>query len=134
MKIEKVLLINNISYCKYPQGIPDIDGFVAFLNENQQLFIKYERFIEKGCVAAFFIEEELSFENEYINVSAIRSLKETEIYILSKTDYMEKLETVIADKCVNCIHYSENDYKEDSLSHIDKIDLNGECYGFEKKD
>ena len=60
-------------------------------------------------------------------------MKNADIYILNKNEYMEKLETVIAEKCVNCVHYSENNCIEDVLSHIEKIDLNGESYGFERK-
>ena len=48
-------------------------------------------------------------------------------------EYEEKLKKVIAEKCVHCVNYSEDACEQDFKSHIEHIDLNGECYGYEKK-
>ncbi len=92
-----------------------------------------ESYDEKGCMAPFFIEEDLKVEKEYMNVSFIRYFEETEIFILNRLEYEDRLKKVISEKCVHCIHYSEDICEEDYKSHIENIDLNGKCYGFEKK-
>ena len=58
MKCEKVLLINNHSYCNFPKGITNIEEFVNFLNNNPHHFFEMDSYVEKGCVAPFFIEED----------------------------------------------------------------------------
>ena len=133
MKNIKVALINNIHYCKFPEGINNIKEFIGFLNKNYNSFFELEFFVEEGCVAPFFIEEELKTEIQYWNPANIRLLKESEVMILKRWEYIEKLKTVIQNKCIHCIHYSVDTCEEDFKSHIEHIDLNGECYGFEKK-
>ena len=63
----------------------------------------------------------------------MRCVDEAEIYMLSKDEYDERLLKVISEKCVHCIHYSEDVCEQDYESHIEHISLNGECYGFEKQ-
>ncbi len=128
-----VALINNVQYCKFPDGINNVEDFIGFLNKNYHSFVELEFLIEKGCVAPFFIEEDLIFEKQYWNPSNIRLIKQAEANILRRYEYEEKLKKVIADKCVHCVHYSEDTCEQDLRSHIEHIDLNGECYGYEKK-
>lgn len=129
----KGALINNIHYCKFPKGINNIEEFVKFLNEKYNFFVELEVLIEEGCVAPFFIEEDLKTEKQYWNLSSIRFVKECEISILKRWEYKEELQKVIKKKCVNCIHYSDDVCDEDYKSFIEHIDLNGECYGYETK-
>ncbi len=133
MRKLNVALINNFQYCLFPEGINTIEEFVAFLNQNYQSFVELEMLVEEGCVAPFFIEEQLKTEKQYWNTSIMRQVKEIEISILNRLEYEEKLRKVIAEKCVHCVHYSENKCEEGDISHIEHIDLNGECYGYEKK-
>lgn len=133
MKKLNVALINNVQYCKFPNGINKIENFIGFLNENYHSFVELEFFIEEGCVAPFYIEEDLKIEKQYWNPSNIRLVKEAEISILPRWEYEEKLKKVIAEKCVHCVNYSEDTCEQDLKSHIEHIDLNGECYGYEKK-
>ena len=133
MKKQKVALINNYSYCKYPEGINNIKEFVEFLNQSDNSFIELESFVEEGCVAPFYIEEDLKTEKQYWNILFMRSIKESEVTILRRCEYEERLEKVIKEKCINCVNYSEDVCVEDFRTHIEKIDLNGECYGFERK-
>lgn len=128
-----VALINNILYCKFPKGIRNIEEFVKYLNENFCSFVELEFFIEEGCVAPFYIEEDLKTEKQYWNPSNIRNIKETEVSILGRREYEEKLKKVISEKCIHCANYSEDTCDQDFKSHIEHIDLNGDCYGFEKK-
>lgn len=133
MKKLKVALINNIKYCKFPDGINDIKEFITFLNKNYNLFFELEVLVEEGCVAPFFIEEELKTETQYWNPSNIRLVKESEVSILRRWEYEERLKKVIQEKCVHCRNYSEDACEQDLKPHIEHIDLNGECYGYEKK-
>ena len=133
MKKLNVALINNVQYCKFPKGINNIKDFIEFLNENYHSFVELEFLIEEGCVAPFYIEEDLKIEKQYWNPSNIRLVKEAETSILRRGEYKEKLEKVIQEKCVNCIHYSDDVCDEDYKSFIEHIDLNGECYGYERK-
>ncbi len=133
MKSFKVALINNVHYCRFPDGITDIESFIEYLNKNYNSFVELECYIEEGCVAPFFIEEDLKTEKQYFNPSSIRLIKENEISILRRCEYEEKLKKVIADKCIHCVNYIDDVCEQDFKSHIEHIDLNGECYGFETK-
>lgn len=133
MKKFNVALINNVQYCKFPKGINNITEFIEFLNENYYSFVELEFLIEEGCVAPFYIEEDLKIEKQYWNPSNIRHVKEAEAFILRRWEYEEKLKKVIAEKCIHCVNYSEDVCEQDLKSHIEHIDLNGECYGYEKK-
>ena len=130
MKCEKVLLINNHSYCKFPKGITNIEEFVKFLNNNPHHFFEIESYVEKGCVAPFFIEEDLECEKQYWNSDHIRCFSESKLTILKRDEYIERLKSVIKEKCMNCEYYIDDC---DFESHLEKIDLDGNCYVFERK-
>ena len=133
MKKLNVALINNVQYCKFPEGISNIEEFIRYLNENYHSFVELEFLLEEGCVAPFYIEEDLKTEIQYWNPSNIRLVKKSEISILRRWEYEERLKKVIAEKCVHCVNYSEDTCDQDLKSHIEHIDLNGECFGYEKK-
>ncbi len=120
-------------YCKFPEGIDNIKDFVAFINNNYNSFVELELFVEQGCVAPFFIEEDLKTEIQYWNTSRMGLIKEDEIFILPRTEYEEELKKVIEEKCINCVHYSEDYCKQDFKPYIEHIALNGECYDYENK-
>lgn len=132
MKTVKTALIN-IQHCKFPDGINTIDEFAAFLNDHYNSFVELECFVEEGCVEPFFIEEDLKTETRYWNTSSIRYVQNSEIYVLTRSEYQEKLEKVVKEKCAHCVHCSEDVCDEDFKSFIEHIDLNGKCYSFEKK-
>ena len=128
-----VALIDNVQYCKFPKGIKNITEFIEFLNENYHSFIELEILIEEGCVAPFYIEEDLKIEKQYWNPSNIRLVKEAEASILRRWEYEDKLKKVILEKCVNCVHYEEDAEGDNLKGHREKISLDGECWGYEKK-
>ena len=133
MKKVNVALINNVQYCKFPENISNLKEFIEFLNKNYHSFVELQTLIEEGCVAPFYIEEDLRTEKQYCNPALIRHVREAEVSILRRWEYEEKLKKVIAEKCVHCVNYSEDACEMDRKSHIEHIDLNGECYGYEKK-
>lgn len=131
MKNVNTICINNYNYCKYPEGINGIEEFIKYLNKSSDKFIKLEVYDEKDCVEPFFIDGETKVD--FFNIALIREIREAEIYVLNKEEYDERLKEVIAEKCIHCVNYSENVCEEDFESHRSHIDLNGKCYGFEKK-
>ena len=133
MRKTKVALINNCEYCIFPEGVGDIKEFIEFINRRYDSFIELEVYSEEGCIAPFFIEENLKTETEYFNTSYIRNIRECEISILKREEYKERLRAVIQDKCIHCVHYSEDVCGEDSGPFIEHISLNGKCYEYEKK-
>ena len=133
MKTEKVAFINNYNYVSFPEGINTIEEFVEYLNSRYNSFVSLDTMVEKGCVAPYFIEDSLEIERQYWNPSNIRLVCAGEIHILSRDEYMEKLKKVVAEKCVNCVNYSENTCEDDYKTHMEHIRLDGECYEFEKK-
>lgn len=133
MKKINVALINNILYCKFPDGIKNITEFIEFLNKNYHSFVELDFFVEKDCAAPFFIEEDLKTEKEYFNPSNVLSVKESEVYLLCRYEYEEKLKKVIQEKCIFCKYYSEGECEQAFHSLVEHINLNGECYGFEKE-
>ena len=113
--------------------INNITEFIEFLNENYHSFIELEFLIEEGCVAPFYIEEDLKIEKQYWNPSNIRLVKEAEASILLRWEYEEKLKKVVSEKCVDCVHYQEDAEGDNLKGHREKISLDGECWGYEKK-
>ena len=133
MRKFNVALINNVQYSTFPEGINNIPEFIEFLNENYHSFVELEFLIEEGCVAPFYIEEDLKIEKQYWNPSNIRLVKEAEASILRRWEYEEELKKVISEKCVNCVHYEEDAEGDNLKGHREKISLDGECWGYEKK-
>ena len=41
---------------------------------------------------------------------------------------------VVSEKCVDCVHYQEDAEGDNLKGHREKISLDGECWGYEKKD
>ncbi len=117
---------------KYPQGITTLEEFIQYLNDACDTFVKLEVYNEDDCVAPFYIDGKT--KTIYINLHCVRHITEETIHILSKDEYDARLKEVIAQKCVHCVHYCADVCKEDFDSHRNHINLNGECYSFEKKD
>ena len=131
MTKHNVPCLNNIHYCKFPQGINTVSEFITYLNTHYPSFLELEFYIEQNCVAPYFISD--ATEIQYINTEHIRLVKEEEIFILSQKEYDEKLKKVISEKCIHCAHYNEDICEQDFTSHSEHINLDGDCYAFEKK-
>ena len=134
MKKEKVARINGINYCKFPEGICDIESFVELLNKNYNSYIKLEFYEEEECVAPYFIEDNLKTETEYWNAASIRNVKEGEITLLTDWEYEERFDEVFRSKCMRCIHYIDGVCEQNEKSIKEQIDLDGECYAYERKE
>ncbi len=133
MKKFKTALVNNVYYCKFPDNIKDMNTFIKYLNENYHSFVELEFYIEKGCVAPFFIEEDLAFDKQYFNSAHIRLIKECEVFVLHRWEYEDQLKKVVSEKCIHCANYSEDIGELNLSSYMERIDLNGNCSDFELK-
>lgn len=130
MKKISGFLLNGMACYKFPEGIESIDELVEYLNKNYNSFARLEAFVAEGCVAPYFIEENLEIKSTYWNLAFIRNVEPVEIKILLRAEYEERLKQVVSQKCANCAHFV--DYKEFE-SHFDKINLDGECFYYEPK-
>ena len=133
MREMHVALLNNIRYCVLPKGIQNVAELAALLNSKFHSFIELELLVEDGCVAPFFIEEDLRTEIQFWNVSRIHHIAEKEVSILRRWEYQERLHRVMQEKCIHCKHCLENVCGYNDEPFAEAIDLNGECYGFERE-
>ena len=127
----KILEID-YDYYYYPQNISCIDDFIKYANNNYNSFVKLTRFETENCTFPYFIREET--KEVYVNVATMEKIIETEITVLPRLDYDIRLEQVVKKKCIDCVHYEEDAEGDNLKGHREKISLDGECWGYEKKD
>ena len=63
-----------------------------------------------------------------------RKFSEEEVTVLCRHDYNVRLEQIVKKKCIDCAYYEEDLEGDNLKGHRGKITLDGECYGYEKKD
>ncbi len=126
----KILEID-YDYYYYPQNISCIDDFIKYANDNYNSFIKLTRFETENCVFPYFIGEET--KEVYVNIATMEKITEVEVTVLCRLDYDIRLEQVVKKKCVDCVHYEEDAEGDNLKGHREKISLDGECWGYEKK-
>ena len=127
----KILEID-YDYYYYPQDISCIDDFIKYVNGHYNSFVKLTRFETENCTFPYFIREET--KEVYVNVATIEKITEAEITVLPRLDYDIRLEQVVKKKCIDCVHYEEDAEGDNLKGHREKISLDGECWGYEKKD
>lgn len=132
MQIIKAVIVNNYLYYKLPEGMNTIGEFIEYLNKNYNSFVELWQFIEEGCSAPYFIEEELKTEKQYVNVATIHRVAEGVVTVLSRCEYEERLRKIVSEKCIHCQNYVD-DGCTDLGSYFEKINLDGYCPGFEKR-
>lgn len=126
----KILEID-YDYYYYPQNISCIDDFIKYANDNYNSFIKLTRFETENCAFPYFIREET--KEVYVNIATMEKITEEEVTVLCRLDYDIRLEQVVKKKCVDCVHYEEDAEGDNLKGHREKISLDGECWGYEKK-
>lgn len=126
----KILEID-YDYYYYPKGCSCLDDFIAYANKNFNSFIKLTRFETQNCKLPYFISEDI--KEVYINIAAMEKVTEEDVTVLSRLDYEIRLEQVVKKKCIDCIHYEEDTEGDNLEGHREKLSLDGECWGYEKK-
>lgn len=124
MKV-KALKIDH-EYYLYPEGYPELHQMGAYLNTTESRFVHLVQLLDDNCVEPYFIESEQT--DCYLNVSRMEKLRESEVTILSKEEYDQRLVECIARTCKDCVHYID-DQKGDNLEgHRNKLSLDGNCF------
>ncbi len=119
----------------YPEGISTPAEFAEYLEKNRGKFVEMKYYSTHNCVAPYYIDEEVSVK--YINASMVSSFGESDITVMPREEYDEKLNAMISQKCVNCANYCVNcanyiDDGNDENIH-GRLCLDGTCWGFEQK-
>jgi len=126
----KILEID-YDYYYYPQDISCIEDFIEYANGHYNSFIKLIRFETKNCAFPYLIEEET--KEVYINIATMEKITEEDVTVLCRMDYDIRLEQVVKQKCIDCVHYEEDTEGDNLKGHREKLSLDGKCWGFEKK-
>ena len=119
-------------YYYYPQDISSMDDFIAYLNGHYNSFVKLTRFETENCAFPYFVEEET--KEVYVNISKMQKITEADATVLSRSDYDARLEQVVNKKCIDCVYYKVDTEGDNLKGHRNKINLDGECWQFEKKE
>ena len=127
MKILKI----DYDYYYYPKDYPNMESFIKYANEHYNTFIELTQFETENCVFPYFISEEV--KHVFINIASIEKISEAEASILCRLDYDARLEQALKKKCIDCVHYEEDSEGDNFRGHREKISLDGECWGYEKK-
>lgn len=125
----KVVVLNNCNYCKYPEGIENIEQFVDYCNQHYNSFVKFTRYSEENCSSPYFIEDE--FEDIYLNIAFTRNISEEEITVLPKEEYNRRINEVINTQCIKCANYGTSQGCNQDYKGF--MNLDGECFQFEEK-
>lgn len=126
----KVLNIDYDFY-QFPDEISTIEEFVKHITENYHSFIQLVQFQTENCNFPYFIKEDT--KTVYLNISQIEHISEADATVLCRLDYDSRLERVVQEKCIDCVHYDEDSNSDNLKGHRDKLSLDGECWGYEKK-
>lgn len=126
----KILEID-FNYFYYPEGVSCIDDFVKYLNANYNSFVELTELQTVNCHYPYFIKEDT--KKHYLNVGNIDGVIEEEVTVLSRAEYEARLNEVAKKKCVTCIHYEEDEDGDNLKGHREKLTLDGECWGYEKR-
>lgn len=125
----KILEIDYYYYC-FPNGIDCLDDFIAYANEHYNSFIKLTKLETENCTFPYFISEDT--KEVYLNTASISRVSEEDVTVLCRADYEIRLEKAIKKKCIDCAYYEE-DSADNLKGHHEKLSLDGECLGYEKK-
>ena len=126
----KILEID-YDYYYYPKGVSCLDDFIVYANEHYNTFIKLTRFETQNCTFPYLISEDI--KEVYVNIANMEKIREEDVTVLCRSDYDIRLEQVVKKKCIDCLHYEEDSEEDNLKGHREKLSLDGECWGYEKK-
>lgn len=125
------ILEMDLDYYDYPQGISCLDDFIAYVRDHGHTFMKLTRFETQNCLFPYFIREEK--REMYVNMATVGKISEVEATVLCRREYDARLAQIVKQKCADCAHYEEDDGDDHLKGHRDRLSLDGECWGYEKK-
>ncbi|NTW72845.1 MAG: hypothetical protein HGA49_11485 [Eubacteriaceae bacterium] len=118
-------LVIDLEYYYYPDEIVSIEEFVECAGNCTNRFVKLRQISTENCIAPYFIDTDVS--DCYINLNLVNKISETEIFVLTKKEYDEKLTECVSQICNDCIYFKEDNEREDLNGFRDKLDLNCHC-------
>lgn len=125
-------IVIDYEYYMFPEGMDSIGVFIEYLNNHPNTFIKLKQYSEERCKGPYFIREDV--KEVFINVANITKVEMKEIYLLSNNEYEERLKDVIKEKCLSCERYRDDDQPDDLETYRDKLSLDGDCFGYDRKE
>lgn len=126
----KILEID-YEYYYYPKKISCLKDFITYANLHYNTFIKLTKLETENCTFPYFISEDT--KEVYVNIAKKETISEADVTVLCRSDYDIRLEQAVKKKCIDCVHYEEDVEEENLKGHRDKLSLDGECWGYEKK-
>ncbi|MBE6635738.1 MAG: hypothetical protein E7617_06040 [Ruminococcaceae bacterium] len=126
----KLLAIDS-SYYKFPEGFETLEEFIDFVNNSEKRFIRMTEYLEDNCRAPYLIEEDQL--TVYINILAANVISEvSNVKILSRAEYKERLREVVRKKCIDCVNFNGDPDGVDT--HFERLSLDGDCWSYEKRE
>lgn len=125
------LLEIDFDYYQFPQGITNVKSFVEYLSDKYNSFIPMVQYQTENCVFPYLIKEEIRYV--YLNVAKIDKIYEEEATVLSRKDYDSQLHMIVQQKCIDCVHYEDENEDDNLKGHREKMSLDGVCWGYEKR-
>ena len=127
----QVLMIDYGCY-EFPQNISTLEDFILYANRNYHSFVPLVQYQTDNCTFPYLIAEET--KTVYVNFANMQQIHTEEVTIIpTRKEYDDKLKRVVQEKCIDCIHYEEDTNGDNLSGHREKITLDGECWGYEKK-
>lgn len=130
----KALIINDgsdfMKYYALPENYSSAAQFINHLNYDFDHFILLKQLKSDNCRAPYFIQEDTALK--YVNVAKMVSIKETDVEILPRKEYEERLMQIVQTKCIKCKNFIEETDPTIKNNRYN-INLDGECYRYEEK-
>lgn len=127
----KILHIDYDDYYYYPENISRLDDFIVYANEHYNSFFKLTKFETENCAFPYFVKEDT--KEVLVNIAGMKEITEEEVTVLCRQEYDNLLKQLVKKKCIDCMHYEENSDGDNLNGHRGKLSLDGECWGYEKK-
>ena len=128
MKILKI----DYAYYYYPENVNSLDSFIEYLNTADKKFIKLICLDQENCVEPYFIKEDA--KERYLNVNLLKTIYESEGTVLTRAEYDKRLAEAVKNKCLDCVHYTEDSEGDNLIGHREKLSLDCKCWSYEKKE
>lgn len=128
----KIIKVDYDEFYAYPDGISNIEAFATYVNEHYHSFVELTCFRMESCVYPYFIKGDTV--QLYKNISRIGTFEEVDVTILEREEYDRRLEQVVKQKCIHCVHYEKHAQKDHLEGHREILSLDGECDWFTTAD
>jgi hypothetical protein len=120
----KVLNID-YNYYLYPDKYSELDSFMEYINQNNNKFVPLMQLLEDNCVEPYFIDTDIA--KCYINFTTVEKVRESDVTILCKKEYENRLSECISKFCIDCANYKDDKEGDNLKGHRNKMRLDGQC-------